>query len=71
MEDDYESVLWVGKEAYVYKVRSILLLQGSFEAELTRLPCKIPPRQSTSGYKAAEWGNVDECFLWKGGLFCG
>ena len=33
-EEEYESVLFVARECYVYKV---------------------PPRSSTSGYKAAEW----------------
>ncbi|KAG0149491.1 hypothetical protein CROQUDRAFT_653569 [Cronartium quercuum f. sp. fusiforme G11] len=42
--DDYESVLWVGRECYIYR---------------------LPPRTSTAGYKAAEWGDM-EAFLWKG-----
>ncbi|KAH9816715.1 adaptin ear-binding coat-associated protein 1 NECAP-1 [Melampsora americana] len=44
--DDYESVLWVARECYVYR---------------------LPPRTSTAGYKAAEWGDM-EAFLWKGRL---
>ncbi|MBW0566949.1 hypothetical protein O181_106664 [Austropuccinia psidii MF-1] len=46
VQDDYESVLWVGRECYVYR---------------------LPPRTSTAGYKAAEWGDM-EAFLWKGRL---
>ncbi|EGG04886.1 uncharacterized protein MELLADRAFT_116967 [Melampsora larici-populina 98AG31] len=44
--DDYESVLWVARECYVYR---------------------LPPRTSTAGYKAADWGDM-EAFLWKGRL---
>ncbi|MCO5587694.1 hypothetical protein L7F22_041645 [Adiantum nelumboides] len=46
MDDAYESVLYVARECYVYR---------------------IPPRKSTAGYKAAEWGDM-EAFLWKGRL---
>ncbi|CAH7685301.1 adaptin ear-binding coat-associated protein 1 NECAP-1 [Phakopsora pachyrhizi] len=44
--DDFESVLWVARECYVYR---------------------LPPRTSSAGYKAAEWGDM-EAFLWKGRL---
>lgn len=43
-DDEFESVLWVGRECYVYR---------------------LPPRTSSAGYKAAEWGDM-EAFLWKG-----
>ncbi|PWZ01865.1 adaptin ear-binding coat-associated protein 1 NECAP-1 [Testicularia cyperi] len=43
---DYETVLFVARECFVYRV---------------------PPRTSTAGYKAAEWGDM-EAFLWKGRL---
>ncbi|KAH8929500.1 adaptin ear-binding coat-associated protein 1 NECAP-1 [Atractiella rhizophila] len=47
MEDDtYESVLFVARETYVYR---------------------LPPRTSTAGYKAAEWGDLN-AFLWSGRL---
>ncbi|CCF49495.1 hypothetical protein NDA11_002644 [Ustilago hordei] len=42
----YETVLFVARESFVYRV---------------------PPRSSTAGYKAAEWGDM-EAFLWKGRL---
>ncbi|KIS66968.1 uncharacterized protein UMAG_05748 [Mycosarcoma maydis] len=42
----YETVLFVARECFVYRV---------------------PPRSSTAGYKAAEWGDM-EAFLWKGRL---
>ncbi len=42
----YETVLFVARECFVYRV---------------------PPRTSTAGYKAAEWGDM-EAFLWKGRL---
>ncbi|PWN52614.1 adaptin ear-binding coat-associated protein 1 NECAP-1 [Violaceomyces palustris] len=42
----YESVLFVARECFVYRV---------------------PPRTSTAGYKAGEWGDM-EAFLWKGRL---
>ncbi|PWN37584.1 adaptin ear-binding coat-associated protein 1 NECAP-1 [Meira miltonrushii] len=44
--EEYETVLYVARECYVYK---------------------IPPRSSTAGYRAAEWGDM-EAFLWKGRL---
>lgn len=44
--DAYESVLFVARECFVYR---------------------IPPRKTTAGYKAAEWGDM-EAFLWKGRL---
>lgn len=42
----YETVLFVARECFVYRV---------------------PPRSSTAGYKAGEWGDM-EAFLWKGRL---
>ena len=45
-EEEYETVLYVARECFVYK---------------------IPPRSSTAGYRAAEWGDM-EAFLWKGRL---
>ncbi|MCO5589946.1 hypothetical protein L7F22_043915 [Adiantum nelumboides] len=44
--EEYETVLYVARECFVYK---------------------IPPRSSTAGYRAAEWGDM-EAFLWKGRL---
>jgi hypothetical protein len=44
--DVFESVLFVVRECFVYR---------------------IPPRKTTAGYKAAEWGDM-EAFLWKGRL---
>ena len=43
---EYETVLFVARECFVYRV---------------------PPRSSTAGYKAGEWGDM-EAFLWKGRL---
>ncbi|KAN0064425.1 hypothetical protein ACQY0O_002800 [Thecaphora frezii] len=43
---DYETVLFLARECFVYRV---------------------PPRTSSAGYKAAEWGEM-EAFLWKGRL---
>jgi hypothetical protein len=43
---DYDTVLFVARECFVYRV---------------------PPRASTAGYKAGEWGDM-EAFLWKGRL---
>ncbi|KAI9628651.1 hypothetical protein H4Q26_018003 [Puccinia striiformis f. sp. tritici PST-130] len=45
-DDEFESVLWIARECYVYR---------------------LPPRTSSAGYKAAEWGDM-EAFLWKGRL---
>ncbi|CBQ69614.1 conserved hypothetical protein [Sporisorium reilianum SRZ2] len=46
MSAGYETVLFVARECFVYRV---------------------PPRSSTAGYKAGEWGDM-EAFLWKGRL---
>lgn len=46
MDEGYETVLFVARECFVYRV---------------------PPRTSTAGYKAMEWGDM-EAFLWKGRL---
>ncbi|SNX86899.1 uncharacterized protein MEPE_05608 [Melanopsichium pennsylvanicum] len=46
MSEGYETVIFVARECFVYRV---------------------PPRSSTAGYKAGEWGDM-EAFLWKGRL---
>ncbi|KAI9276417.1 hypothetical protein BY458DRAFT_120518 [Sporodiniella umbellata] len=47
MEEEYESVLLIIRECFVYK---------------------IPPRTAARGYRAAEWGDLANSFLWKGRL---
>ncbi|KAI9365857.1 hypothetical protein BD770DRAFT_377393 [Pilaira anomala] len=45
MEEEYESVLLIIRECFVYK---------------------IPPRTAARGYRASEWGDLANSFLWKG-----
>ncbi|KAL0097533.1 adaptin ear-binding coat-associated protein 1 [Phycomyces blakesleeanus] len=45
MEEEYESVLLIIRECFVYR---------------------IPPRTTARGYRAAEWGDLGDSFLWKG-----
>lgn len=59
-EDDYESVLFVAREVYVYRVRVRRAhlaphAPRSSTSKLIPPSLQIPPRTSSEGYKAAAW----------------
>lgn len=56
MDNDYESVLFVARETYLYQVsHSYSLSLELLKLNTTVSNSKIPPRTSSEGYRAANW----------------
>ncbi|RUO96009.1 hypothetical protein BC936DRAFT_142801 [Jimgerdemannia flammicorona] len=61
---------WSSENATVFRLTFSVLVLPLFRPADGHLFCavyRIPPRQSSKGYRAADWGDM-EAFLWKGRL---